>query len=82
MASVLPSRERHQREFPHRHRPRYRPIASKNWAELVAAAQSDVVISDLDVFAHTLVVSERRGGLPHIGAGGICRDGAGAFRRR
>jgi len=37
----------------------------KNWSELVAA-RDDVVIQDLDVFAHHLVVHERRNGLPQL----------------
>lgn len=38
----------------------------KNWSELVAA-RDDVVIQDLDAFAHHLVVRERRYGLPQLG---------------
>lgn len=38
---------------------------AKNWSELVAA-RDDVVIQDLNVFAHHLVVQERRNGLPQL----------------
>lgn len=37
----------------------------KNWSELVAA-RDDAVIQDLNVFAHHLVVQERRSGLPQL----------------
>jgi oligopeptidase B len=37
----------------------------KNWSELVAA-DPDVVIGDFDVFAHDLVLVERRDGLPQL----------------
>ncbi|HZZ44524.1 MAG TPA: S9 family peptidase [Tepidisphaeraceae bacterium] len=40
-------------------------LGKKSWTELVPT-RSDVVLQDMDVFAHDLVLTERRNGIPQI----------------
>jgi oligopeptidase B len=47
----------------------------KNWSELLAA-RDDIVIQDIDCFAHHLVIGQRRDGLPQLAIAKLA-DGAG-----
>lgn len=49
---------------------------SKNWTELVPA-RPDVVLDDQDLFAHHLVITERRDGLPQLAIAPLPGDPAG-----